>query len=131
MRIKSTPNGLITLTIDGGGSAIVAPTIPIYLPLTGMLGKILGWTMLGDNAGGSCVVDVWKSIYPAVPTIANTIVAAAPPTLTAQVKNQALAVPTWPDVVISSSDVLAFYVNSCSLHKRVTLALSIARGKPE
>ena len=121
------PAGIITLNLDGGGSAIAAGGT-LYLPVPKFKFIITGWTMIGDNAGGSTVVDIWKAAYPTVPTVANTITAAAKPTLTAAQVNRATDVPTWTDQTVEEDDILAFHVDSNSLNTRVTLSVSIARG---
>jgi hypothetical protein len=121
------PAGEIVLNAEGGGSAITAGGI-VYLPVPKFKCIITGWTMIGDNAGGSTVVDIWKTAYPTVPTIANSITAAAKPTLAAQQVNRATDVPTWTDETIEEDDILAFYIVSNSLNTRVTLSVSIARG---
>lgn len=120
------PAGEIVLVVDGGGSAFAAGET-IYLPLPNFKCIIMGWTMIGDNAAGSTVIDIWKTNYPTIPTVANTITAAAKPTLTAQQINRATTVTTWTSQIIEN-DILGFKVDSNSLNTRLTLSVSIARG---
>jgi hypothetical protein len=120
------PAGEIVLNVDGGGLPIVAGGI-IYLPMPKFKCIIMGWTMIGDDPAGSMVVDIWKSAYPTIPTVANTITASAKPTLTAQQINRATEVPTWTTLCYED-DILAFKVESASLHTRITLSVAVARG---
>jgi hypothetical protein len=121
------PAGEIVVTVDGGGAAITAGKL-VYLPVPKFKFIIMGWTMIGDNAGGSTVIDVWKTAYPTIPTVANTITAAAKPTLTAAQVNRATEVPTWTDQTVEEDDILGFNVDSNTLNTRVTLSIAIARG---
>lgn len=120
------PAGEIVFVVDGGGSAIASGGT-IYLPLPNFKCIIMGWMMIGDNAAGSTVVDIWKTNYPTVPTVANTITAAAKPTLSAQQVNRATSVSTWTQQIVEN-DILAFHVDSNSLNTLITLSVSIARG---
>ena len=122
------PAGLIACYVDGGGSAITAGQVR-YLPCMNFKAKIMGWTVIGDAAGGTCTFDVWKVAGPAIPTVADTIVAAAPPELTAAaLVNSATTVPTWTGVQIAENDVLAIQLSANSLHTSLALVLSVARG---
>lgn len=121
------PAGLIVFTVDGAGSPISAGGT-IYLPCPKFKCIIMGWTMVGDDATGSAVIDIWKAAYPTVPTVADTITAAAKPTLTSQQINRAQSVPTWTAVNLSEEDTLAFHIDSVSRHTVLTLSVSIAKG---
>lgn len=121
------PAGEIVLVADGGGTAIAAGGL-VYLPCPNFKAIIMGWAMIGDQAAGSMVVDIWKTAYPTVPTVANTITAAAKPSLVAQQVNKATSVPTWTAVQIAENDILAFHIDTAAVNTRVTLSLSIARG---
>lgn len=118
-------NGIIAFNIDGGGD----------VPNTGLQGGsvvipfdcvITSATLLADQAG-SCVVDIWKKAYASFPpSIADTIVASAPPTLTAAQKSQDTTLTGWSKS-LSSGDVLFFNLNSVATLTHVTLALGVAR----
>ena len=82
----------IGVTVDGGGS----------VPATGIRGRsiipygfsVLGWALIADVAG-SCVFDIWVDTYPNIPTIADTITAAAKPTLSAAQINRNITLTGW------------------------------------
>jgi hypothetical protein len=83
-------------------------------------------TMLADVAG-SAVVDIWKTTYAlAPPTVANTIVAAAPPTLTAAIKGQDATLTGWTTAV-AAGDILGFNVNSAATIKKLTVSLKVTK----
>lgn len=121
------PAGVIVLNVDSGSSTPIVPGGTIYLPAPKFKCIIMGWTMIGDQSSGSAVIDIWKAAYPTIPTVANTITAAAKPTLTAQQINRATSVPTWT-TALSEEDTLAFHVDSASGHTKLTLSVSVGRG---
>jgi hypothetical protein len=120
------PAGNLQITVDGMGAAITAGGI-LYVPCQMYKFIVMGWMIVGDQAG-SIQFDIWKAAYPTVPTVADTITAAAKPNLTAQQVNRATTVPTWTDVTVEEDDVLAIKVDSAATVTKVTLALAIARG---
>ena len=109
------------ITIDGGGSAIT----------TGIKGYIeVPFAMTIDRAtflcdqSGSIVVDVWKDSYANYPpTDADTITAAAPPTITTAVKSQDTTLTGWTTSV-TAEDILGFNVDSITTVERCTLIIS-------
>ncbi len=112
------------ITIDGGGSAIT----------TGVKGywrapyacTIVSATILADQSG-SIVIDLWKDTfanYP--PTDADSITAAAPPTLSSATNSTDTTLTGWTKT-ISEGDVIAFNVDSAATVTRVTLLLKVQR----
>lgn len=109
------------VTVDGGGSAIT----------TGVKGYIVvpfnctikNWSVVADQTG-SIVFDVWK--HTSVPSVANTITAAAKPTLSSAQLAVAQA-PTGWTTTVSSNDVLGFNVDSAATVTRVTLTIGCQR----
>lgn len=112
----------VGVTVDGGGSAITTgvkgyTSIPVA-------GTIVRARMMADQVG-SAVIDVWKDIfanYP--PTVADTITAAAKPTLAAQDHTDNTTLVGWTTAV-AVGDVLGFKVDSAATVTRVTLELWI------
>lgn len=110
------------ITIDGGGSAITTgvkgfSSVPVS-------GTIVRARMMADQSG-SAVIDVWKDIfanYP--PTVADTITAAAKPTLSTQDHSDDTTLTGWTTAV-TAGDVLGFKVDSATTVTRVTLELWI------
>lgn len=114
----------INFIIDGGGSAIT----------TGLKGfieipqgcTINRWSILGD-ASGSIVIDLWKDTYAnAPPTVADTITAAAKPTVTGAVKGQSSTLTGWT-TALAAGDVVAINVDSVATFTRVTLSLKVTK----
>lgn len=112
----------VGITIDGGGSAITTG-VKGYAscPKTG---TIVRARMMADQSG-SAVIDVWKDTfanYP--PTNADSITAAAPPTLSAQDHSDDTTLTGWTTAV-TAGDVLGFNVDSAATITRLTLELWI------
>jgi hypothetical protein len=112
-------------TIDGGGSAIETGAKGfIYVPFACV---ITGVTLLADQAG-SIVIDIWKDTYANhPPTDADSITAAAPPTIAAAVKSQDNTLTGWSKNV-AAGDVLRFNVDSCTDIQYCTLILTVTKS---
>lgn len=121
------PPALIEWNMDGGGS-VLTTGLSGSLNFPNFTGYIEGWTLTSDQAAGSIVVDIWKRPYASagVPTVADTITAAAKPTLAAAQKNTSTSVPTWT-TTISPGDIISFNIDSVSLVTKANLALRIYR----
>jgi len=122
--VATASNSVVGITIDGGGSAITTGTkgfITVPYPCT-----ITQVTMLADQSG-SAVVDVWKDTYANYPpTVADTITAAAKPTISAAVKSQDSTLTGWTTSV-SAGDVIGFNVDSAATITRLTVVLRVKR----
>lgn len=120
----SSGTASLTFVIDGGGSAITTGQkghleIPFACTITQV-------TMLADKSG-SIVVDIWKDTYANFPpTDADSITASAPPTISAAQKSQDSTLTGWTKS-ISSGDILAFNVDSCTTITRVTISLKVEK----
>lgn len=114
----------ITFIIDGSGSALTTGikgdlTIPFNATIT-------QWTLLADQSG-SVVIDIWKDTfanYP--PTVADTITAAAKPTITTATNGQSSTLTAWT-TAITAGDTIRFNVDSITTITRVTLSLKVTR----
>jgi len=83
-------------------------------------------TLLADQSG-NLVVDIWNDTYANFPpTVADTICAAAKPTLAAADKYQDSTLTGWT-TAISAGDILRFNVDSVATITRVTLMLRVRR----
>lgn len=114
----------ITLVIDGGASVITTGIKGfISVPFAGTITK---WRILSTDPlslAGNIVIDIWKDIYTAYPpTVADTITAAAKPTLSAVNKNESSTLTGWT-VAVAAGDVLGFNVDSVGTVKKVSLTL--------
>ena|SRR3990167_8772935 len=106
------PNPVIKLsfTIDGGGSAITATGIQKYLssPVTGTINRV---RVLADQSG-SIVFDIWKDTWAnRPPTNADSITAAAKPTLSAAQFYEDTTLTGWTTAV-TLGDLLGIEIES-------------------
>lgn len=122
--VATASNSVVGITIDGGGSAITTGTkgfITVPYPCT-----ITQVTMLADQSG-SAVVDIWKDTYANYPpTVADTITAAAKPTISTAIKSQDSTLTGWT-ASVAAGDVIGFNVDSASVITRLTLVLRVSR----
>lgn len=122
--VPGTGRRQVTLIIDGAGSAISTGVKGyLSLPLAGTWKK---WRVLSIDAAataGSIVIDVWKDTYANYPpTVADTITAAAKPTLSAANKNEDTTLTGWT-TAFSAGDILGFNVDSAATVTKVALVL--------
>ena len=81
--------------------------------------------MLADQTG-SIVVDIWKDTYGNFPpTVADTITAAAKPTIAAGTKDTDTTLTGWTKA-ITAGDILRFNVDSAATVTKVTLSLTVS-----
>lgn len=112
----------IGITVDGGGTALTTglkgfKSFPVA-------GTITAVRLLADQAG-SIVIDIWKDTfanYP--PTVADTITAAAKPTISATDKAEDTTLSGWTTSV-AAGDVFGFNIDSIATITRITLELTI------
>lgn len=115
----------IVFEFDGGGVPLVAGRVA-SVPIT-FTGTVQSWTLIADQTG-AIVVDLWKDTYANYPpTIADTITASLPPTLSSASKNTSSTLTGWT-TSLSPGDVLSASISSASTVTRATLALSVTRG---
>ena len=114
----------LTITIDGGGSAITtsSPTMggaTVQVPCACM---IMGWTVESD-ASGSIAIDVTRANKD-VPSESIVGSGTMPGLSSAQYADDT---PTsWTSVNLAQGDVLGFSVASATTVQRVTLSLTVA-----
>ena len=113
---------VITFIIDGGGAAIATGEKGhLRIPFKCEIQKV---TLLADQTG-SIVIDIWKDTYANFPpAVADSICAAAKPTIAAGVKDEDATLTDWTKT-ITADDILAFNVDSVTDIERVTIALKI------
>jgi len=114
----------IQFIIDGGGTAIVTGEKGhIIAPFDCVIKSV---TTLLDQSG-SIVVDLWKDVYANFPpTIADTIVASAKPTVSAATKAKDSTLTGWTTTV-TKGDVIAYKVDSAATATRATISLEVIR----
>lgn len=127
----TTPTGgvnrrQVTFVIDGAGVAITTGLKGyVSLPVSGTWKKwrILSIDGTGPATAGSIVIDLWKDTYAAYPpTVADTITAAAKPTLTAANKSESTALTGWT-TAFTAGDTLAYNVDSAATVTKIMMAL--------
>jgi hypothetical protein len=116
----------IGCTVDGG-TAVVTTGAKCYVQVS-YSGTITGVTVLSTDAAvtsGSAVWDIWRDTYSAYPpTVADTITAAAKPTLSAATKYTDSTLSGWTKT-FAAGDVFAFKVDSASTVTRMTILLQV------
>jgi hypothetical protein len=116
----------VTVIIDGGGAVITTGLKGfLSLPVSGFWKKwrLLSIDSTGPATAGSIVIDIWKDSYANYPpTVADTITAAAKPTLSAVNKNESTALTGWT-TQFSAGDILGFNVDSVATVTKVALIL--------
>ena len=93
----------------------------LYIPFTGV---IVGVTLLADQAG-SVVLDIWKDTYANYPpTVADTITAAAKPTLSSAVKYQDTVLTGW-NTAVNAGDSFRFNFDSVATITRLQIGIDL------
>lgn len=112
----------VILDINGNGS-VITTGVKGYLPLPTKY-TVKSWTILAlDGLTGSIVIDIWMDTYANFPpTVADTITAAAKPTISAAIKAQSSVLTGWT-TTLPSGDVLGFNVDSISTFTHIQLQL--------
>jgi hypothetical protein len=122
--VDALKSAAIEFVIDGGGATIATGVkgfieVPFACTITAV-------RLLADQSG-SIVVDVWKDTYTNYPpTDADSITAAAPPTISAATKSQDTTLTGWTTAVAAGS-ILGFNVDSVTTLQRVTVVLAVTK----
>jgi hypothetical protein len=121
----NTVGGALQVVFDNSGTEIedgthVEVLVPKAITITGAYAFA--------DVSGSIEIDVWKDTianYP--PTVADTIVAAAPITISTATNSSDTTLTGWTTSV-TALDVLKFYVNSCTTITKCTVVLTFNRA---
>jgi len=114
----------VTFVFSGAGSPILAGYAgDIQIPFAG---TIIESSLVADQSG-SIVCGISKSSYSGFPGSLTSIVASAPPTLSAAQKSTDSTLTGWT-TSIAANDILRFSVTSASSVTNVTLTLRIKRS---
>lgn len=113
----------IGITVDGSG-VVLTTGIKGYKSFP-VAGTIIGVRLLADVAG-AIVVDIWKDTYANYPpTVADTITAAAKPTISAtNIKSEDTTLTGWTTAV-AAGDIFGFNIDSVTTITRIILELTI------
>lgn len=111
----------VSVTIDGGGSAITTGAKKVYLRVPYDM-TVTGWDIVADQSG-SIVVDVWKDSYANFPpTVADTIAGTEKPTLSSALKNQDVSLSSFTTTIVAGQ-YLEFNVDSAATVTKVMITL--------
>lgn len=112
----------IGVTVDGGGS-VLTTGIKGYKSFP-VAGTIIAVRLLAD-VSGSIVIDIWKDTYANYPpTVADTITAAAKPTISGAIKSEDTTLTGW-DTTVNAGDVFGFKIDSVATITKIILELTI------
>lgn len=123
-QLTAATKGSFGITIDGQGGVITTGIKGYVIIPYGF--TITSWTLVSDIAG-SMVIDLWKDTYANYPpTVADTITAAAKPTLTAVNKNTNSTLTGWTTTGLTG-DVVFFNVDSCTTITKAYLTINATK----
>ncbi len=111
----------------GDGTNVITTGVKGYIqcPYTGTITKVALVVSDASFTSGSIVVDIWKDTFAnRPPTVADTITAAAKPTLSGATGSEDSTLTGWTTSV-TAGDVLGFNVDSVATVKQVMLQLTI------
>lgn len=117
-------------TVNKGASwvsstAIVAASANVVYVNCPVPGTIRRVKVMTSGGPGNCVLDVWKAPFGSFPpTVANSIVASAPPTIAGGTTYSDATLTGWTRS-IAAGDVLAFKITSCATFTQIMLVLEI------
>lgn len=111
-----------SIVIDNGASVITTGVKGYQsFPMGGLIVR----ARLFADVAGAIVIDIWKDSYANFPpTVADTITAAAKPTLSATQKYEDTTLTGWVRQ-IAAGDVFGFNVDSASTVHRVIVELDV------
>lgn len=105
-------------------TAIETPVNDVYVYIV-QAGIIRSATILTQGGPGDCEIDVRKAAYADFPPVGgDSIVASAPPTITADISSQDATLTGW-DVDVEAGDVLAFHLDSSTDFTYIGIFLEI------
>ena len=113
----------VGISLDGGGSA---PSTGFKGTITvPFAGTITAWNITSDGSSPTCTFDIWKiATGTAIPTVANTITAAAKPALSTGNAVRSTTLTGWTTAV-AVDDIIAFSLNSVTSGTLITLVVEI------
>ena len=121
-------NASLTFIIDGGGSVITTGLkMGLEIPFACTITQATLLGVLPTSTNGSIVLDIWKDTYANhPPTVADSICAAAKPTIANAQKAQDATLTGWT-TAIAAGDILFINVDSITTFTAVTLSLKVTK----
>lgn len=115
---------MIRFVIDGGGNVITTGAKKAYVTIPYAC-TITKSRLIADQSG-SIVIDIWKDTYASFPpTVADTIVASAKPTLSSAQKSEDSTLTGWT-TSLAEGDILEVNVDSVASITKVYLDLFVS-----
>ena len=120
----TTVYGELGASFDGQGLVLTVGE-KFYLPVS--FACTINSVTVAGAPSGSIVFDIWKAAG-AIPTVANTITAAAKPTLSSAQYSVDSTLTGWgTGKTISAGDVLVFNIDSCSTITKASIVLKVTQ----
>lgn len=113
--------------VVGNGVSIIAPGMygGVHISTPGVI--VAATCVALDGLTGSIEFDLWRATFPAIPTIANTIVGASPPEIVAGVASQDTILTGWTPTLIADSNLFVA-VTSAATFQKVLLSLTVRKS---
>lgn len=104
----------------GDGALVISTGVKARFPVP--YNFTLTKIQLGADQSGSIVLDIWKDSYANLPcTVADTITAAAKPTISSATKAEQTVFTGW-DITWALGEWIYIYVDSCTSIKSLSIA---------
>jgi len=119
----------LAFIIGGGGSSVITTGLigGLKIPFACTITQATLLGVLPASTNGSIVLDIWKDTYANhPPTVADSICAAAKPTITDAQKSQDATLTDWT-TAIAAGDILFVNVDSITTFITVILSLKVIR----
>lgn len=103
----------IGVSMSGGGGVItIGSKGYVRVPRSGTINS---WTVVGDQASGSIVVDVRRATYAAFPATSSIAGTALPTIISGSKATSSAALTGWGNTSLTAGDIVEFFVTTCSL----------------
>lgn len=115
----------IGFTTDGATLVIQTGTKGYFT--ASFTGRITGWSITATGTNPTCTIDVWKiGAGTALPTVANTITAAAKPALSTGNAKRSSNLTGWT-VAFAAGDIFGFNVDAVTAATKITFELETTK----
>lgn len=115
---------VLRAALDGGGATLTTGAKKVYITVP-VACTITSWRIMADQSG-SIVLDIWKdSLANFPPTVADTITAAAKPTLTTATNANSSTLTGWT-TALAAGDVLEVNVDSVTSVTKIYLDIFVS-----
>lgn len=121
--------GSLGMSFGNGTSTTITPGTTVY-SIAPYNCTITNWNIMGNQAGGTFVVDIWKtsSLSNTVPSSSNSICSGQFIQLSSSQYYISSSVPTNWTTSISKNDILAFYISASNNLSVVSLTIGTIRN---